>query len=115
MANFTKIMHRLQNAINTAFDVKLLIYTTQFYSDKKDGVCTCYHIKQSVYDNTKDRRINIEIFRAYSTVQCTLFLRDYWFKLNGWEVPHDNETWEQIKEERKNGKRPGQNRIDAGQ
>ena len=30
-----------------------------------------------------------------------LFLRDYWYEFNGWEVPNDNEVWNKVKAEYK--------------
>ena len=45
----------------------------------------------------KNRDVNIELFSTYSQLQLVLFLRDYWYTLNGWEVPQNNTVWEEIK------------------
>ena len=31
-------------------------------------------------------------------IQILLFLRDYWFEMNGWDIPTDNEMWNEIKQ-----------------
>lgn len=97
--NNQAMIKKLQNAINQKFDQRLLINQTQWYSDDRDSPVTVYTIKQSIYDDDRERNINIEVFSAYSPIQIVLWLRDYWYELNGWEVPKDNERWLQIKEE----------------
>lgn len=99
MANFARLAKRLQSAINqrTGDGAKLLINTQQWYSKDKGRTITSYVIKQSVTNGDKAYRHNIEMFHTYSQVQMVLWLRDYWYELNGWEVPHDNDTWEKLK------------------
>ena len=98
MAGYAHLAKKLQNAINQRSGAKLLINTQQWYSEDKGRAVTCYIIKQStVPGKGKKRTKAIELFKTYSQVQMVLWLRDYWYELNGWEVPHDNETWEEIK------------------
>ena len=101
MANFARLAKKLQSAINqrTGDGAKLLINTQQWYSKDKGRTVTSYVIKQSITDGDKLYRQNIELFRTYSQVQMVLWLRDYWYELNGWEIPHNNETWEELKRE----------------
>lgn len=87
---------RLQTACRKLFGVKLLINSRQWYSDDKDMAMTLYVIQEVMYDDAGNKK-NIELFKTYSQVQLVLFMRDYWYKLNGWEVPTDNEKWEAIK------------------
>lgn len=87
---------RLQTACRKQFGVKLLINSRQWYSDDKDMAMTMYVIQEVMYDDARNKK-NIELFKTYSQVQLVLFMRDYWYKLNGWEVPTDNEKWEAIK------------------
>lgn len=100
MASFAHLAKRLQSAINqrTGDGAKLLINTQQWYSKDKGRTVTSYVIKQSITDGDKLYRHNIEMFRTYSQVQMVLWLRDYWYELNGWEVPTDNKTWEELKQ-----------------
>lgn len=97
---------KLQKAINENFDAKILINKTQFYSKEADKPLELLVIKKAVWDNDKQRYKNIELFSTPSDIQIVLWLRDYWYELNGWEVPTDNEEWTKAKEryeERHNG------------
>lgn len=97
MANkYLNTAKKLQNAINVTFGLKLLINTTQWYSEEKRCLVTMYTLKQ-VTNNEKGKRANIDLFKTYSTIQLTLFLRDYWYELQGLEIPTDNAIWEGIK------------------
>lgn len=98
MAKFAQTAKKLQNAINQRSGAKLLINTQQWYSEDKGRAVTSYVIKQSVTEpGDKPYRHSVELFRTYSQVQMVLWLRDYWYELNGWEVPTDNNTWEEAK------------------
>lgn len=99
MANSNIVMvKKLQQAINGKGE-KILYTTNQFYSDEQDRPVTIYSIKKAIFNEEKKRNINIELFSSTSILQIVLFLRDYWYELNGWEVPTDNEQWNKIKEE----------------
>lgn len=101
MASYAQVAKKLQSAINqrTGDGAKLVINTQQWYSPDKGRTITSYIIKQSVtVDKDKPYRQNIELFRTYSQVQMVLWLRDYWYELNNWEIPHDNKTWEALKD-----------------
>lgn len=91
------MIKRLQAAINEKFHEKLLYNKTQWYSDKQDRPVTTYVIRKAVWDDDKGKSINKELFKSTSQIQIVLFLRDYWYRLNGWEVPTDNEQWNEIK------------------
>lgn len=93
-------IHRLQTAINQRFGERLLINKQQFYSDKQDRPITVYYVKKAVYNPQKKRNQNIELFSSTSEIQILLFMRDYWYKLNGWDIPQDNEMWNDIKAKR---------------
>jgi len=101
MASYARLAKKLQSAINqsTGDGAKLLINTQQWYSKDKGRTITSYVIKQSITDGDKLYRHNVELFRTYSQVQMVLWLRDYWYELNGWEVPTDNDTWEELKKQ----------------
>lgn len=97
MASNSVNIHKLQRAIN-ARGYKILYSTSQFYSDKQDRPVTMYSIKQAVYDEEKGRNRSVELYKSTSQIQIVLFLRDFWFEINGWEVPKDNEQWNAIKD-----------------
>lgn len=95
------MIHKLQTAINGK-GYKLLYNKTQFYSDKQNRPVTQYTIKQVVEDDkdtgTNKRHHHIELFKTCSQIQVVLFLRDFWYEINGWEVPTDNTLWNEAKE-----------------
>lgn len=97
---FLPTIKKLQKAINTNFDQKILVNKTQFYSEDTDSIIEMIVIKQAVYDPNKKRITNIKLFESTSDVQIVLYMRDIWYKLNGWEIPTDNEMWEDIKKKK---------------
>lgn len=94
---YMSLAKKLQGACNRSFGVKLLINSKQWYSEDQGRAVTQYSIHQSVWNKEKQKDKNIELFKTYSQIQLLLFMRDYWYKLNGWEVPKDNEIWEEVK------------------
>ena len=84
---------KLQRAINDKYDAKILVNTTQYYSEKSNRAMSMISIKQAQWDEEKQRYRNIELFASPSDVQIVLWLRDYWYNLNGWEIPKDNPQW----------------------
>lgn len=94
---------KLQTACKKRFGVKLLINERQWYSDDKDMAITVYSVHQ-VINNENKRTQSVELFKTYSQIQLVLFLRDFWYKLNGWEIPTDNKTWEEVKRQYDNSK-----------
>ena len=90
MASNSTNIHRLQRAINEKGG-SILYNTTQFYSVEQNRPVTIYIIKQALWDDDKQKYVNVELFSSTSQIQILLYLRDYWFPMNGWEVPTDNE------------------------
>lgn len=92
------MIKKLQRAINEKFGQKILVNHTQFYSEKSEQVLEMIVVKKSIYDEEKQKSKQIELFSSTSDVQIVLYLRDYWYELNGWEVPTDNEEWQIAKQ-----------------
>lgn len=97
MASNSVNIHKLQSAINGK-GYKILYSTSQFYSIKQDRPVTVYQLRQAVWDEEKQKTRSVEIFKSTSQLQILLFLRDFWYEVNGWEVPTDNESWNRAKE-----------------
>ena len=91
------MIKKLQTAINQKFGEQLLYERRQFYSHDQNRPVNMYYIKKAFYDPERKKTDAIEIFKAASQIQIILFLRDYWFELNGWEIPTDNYEWNAIK------------------
>lgn len=93
-SKYIRIAKKLQTASRKLFGVKLLIDQRQWYHKDKDMAVTAYTLYQVDEDKKPSK---IKLFQTYSQVQLVLFMRDLWYELNGWEVPTDNEIWEEIK------------------
>ena len=75
----------------------------QFYSDKQNRPITQYTIRQVVDDpeaiGTNNKRTQyIELFKSCSQIQIVLFLRDFWYEINGEQPPTDNKMWLEAKQ-----------------
>ena len=95
---FGSTIKKLQRAINEKFGEKILVNHTQFYSEEAERVLEIIVVKKSIYDEDKKKSKQVELFSSTSDVQIVLYLRDYWYELNGWEVPTDNEEWQIAKQ-----------------
>lgn len=84
---------KLQAAINTKFGDQLLYDRRQFYSTKENRPINMYTIRKQVYSKSKGRPDSITLFKSSSQIQTILYLRDYWYERNGWEIPIDNPEW----------------------
>ena len=93
-----KLVKKLQTAINQKFGERLLINQTQFYSEQMQKPITIISVRKAIVDDEDPKRKtkSVELFKSCSDTQILLFLRDYWYTLNGWEIPDDgkrgNET-----------------------
>ena len=94
----SRTIQKLQRALEFEGEL-ILIATSQFYSMDKHKFVTRYHVKKQVPGEEKNRSTQIELFSSCSQIQITLFLRDYYYETKGWEVPTDNEIWNQAKAE----------------
>lgn len=97
MNSNTTMIKKLRSAINLKGE-RLLYNTSEFYSEEQNRTVTIYTIKKQVWNPKLQKNKNIELFHSTSQIQIVLFLRDYWYKLNGMELPTDNEKWNKIRE-----------------
>lgn len=97
---FLPMIKKLQKAINVNFDKKILVNKSQFYSDRSEKIIEMIVIKQAVWDAEKKKIVNIKLFESTSDIQIVLYLRDLWYRLNGWEIPTDNKMWNDIKKKK---------------
>ena len=87
---------KLQNAINNNFGSRIVINKTQYYVEKDDKYAEVIIVKQATPQENGRMKYE-ELFSSGSDIAILLFLRDYWYGLNGWEIPTDNEYWEEQK------------------
>ncbi len=104
--NFMKMARKLQTAIKQKYNINLLINTNQWFHNEKNTAINVYSVKQSVYNEAKQKNVTTDLFVTYSQIQLLLFMRDLWYELNGFELPTDNPVWEQLKLEYKQTQKP---------
>lgn len=97
MYNLDRTIKRLKIAIRQKADIKLLITTKEWFSESKQVLMPYYIISQHHYNSETKKSTQEEIFRCGNKIQVVLFLRDYWYNLNGWDIPKD-EYWDEKKE-----------------
>lgn len=97
MNSMSTMIHKLQTAINSKGE-RITYNTSQFYSEEKKRPVTKYIIKKAIPNEDNPKRSHqVELFSAYSQLQIVLYLRDYWFTLNGIELPKDNKMWNMLR------------------
>lgn len=94
-----RTIRKLQLACNTKFNEQLCYNVVQFWSDKAKRNINRYTIVKQIDDPATGKRGKEELFGTYSLIQVVYFMRDYWYLLNGIELPTDNEKWNKIREE----------------
>lgn len=90
------MIKKLQSAINDKFGQKLLFNQTQWYSEEAKRPITVYRLSKPIESDSK-KKGSVELFSSYSQINIVFWLRDYWYELNGWEIPCD-EHWEKEKQ-----------------
>lgn len=97
MYNLEGTIKKLKIAIRNKYNIKLLITTKEWFSEQKQVLMPYYIIYQHHYDAKTKKSSQEELFRCGNKVQVVLFLRDYWYTLNGWDIPKDK-FWDEKKE-----------------
>ena len=110
--SYKKLIYKLQTACNKEFNARLLYNKTQVYSEKADKPVTFLCIRQATIDE-RGKRKNVELFNTTSELYILMFLRDYWYALNGWEIPEGTEGWEKEKQKYQERKAKGITPQDA--
>lgn len=99
-ASNLSMIHRLQTAINQ-HGGRLLLDRAQFFSEDQKRPISMYRVCEVVgVANKLGHRKKNCLFETASQIQVVLFLRDYWFILNGKELPPivNNKIWGEIRE-----------------
>lgn len=105
MARMIPTAKKLIAALGTK-GVKLTLNTKQFIG-KEGQTHDVYSINRAEWDEEKGKYMHYELYKAVSPVRIVLFLRDMWYKENGWELPTDQELWNQLRPEIKGGDNNG--------
>ncbi len=93
------MIHKLQTAINENGGC-ILIDRVQFFSEEQGRPISLYKISTPGEVMKNGKRKKDELFLTPSQIQVVLYLRDYWYWMQGKEIPTDNEMWNDIKKEK---------------
>ena len=96
MPSNANMIKKLVGALNRK-GLRILYTTSQFWSMTQGRPVTVYYIKQAVWDENKQKYVNVDLFKSPAQIQIVLFLRDMWYTVNGKELPQDNELWNEIR------------------
>ena len=101
--NLAQTSKKLIQALNSR-GYKVTFSSKQFMG-KEGQPHNMYSINKAIWDDEKGKYRHEELYSSTSMVRITLFLRDMWFEANGWELPTDQEAWNNIRKElrEKNG------------
>ena len=89
------MIHKLQKAINENGGL-ILLDKAQFFSDDQNRPITKYKI----CTRNSETRKKVVLFETSSQIQIVFYLRDYWFWMNGKEVPKGTDMWEDVKKQK---------------
>lgn len=101
MADINKSINKLIQALNSKG--QMLLYNKKQFMGKEGQPHNLYSVSKAVWDEDRQKFGSTELYKSTSTVRIALYLRDMWFEVNGWELPTDNEMWNQIREAMNNG------------
>lgn len=93
--NLIRTSKKIMQALNTR-DYKLTFNIKQFLGKDNKNV-SVYSINQAHWDDELGKYRHTELYSSASMVRITLFLRDMWYKENGWELPTDQPLWNDIR------------------
>lgn len=91
--NLNRTIKKLQLGIKVNHGVVLTTSRNEWYSKRMDMTINDYIIKQLVKNEETGKTQYVEIFKSTSKIQQVLFLRDFFYWLEGREIPCDNEMW----------------------
>lgn len=101
------MIHKLQVALNSK-GMRILCNRSQFYSEQQQRPVTIYKVSQSIPDEQSGKNQHIELFSSASQIQVVLFMRNFWYLINGMQIPPTNqmkgaqqfeEKWRQFEEQ----------------
>ena len=99
----TAITQNLILALNVNCGYKILMSRKQFYG-VEGYLHTNYCLANAVYDEERHKYRNVEMYSSLSITRIVMFLRDLWYYENGWELPLDNEWWNELRKDIDYGK-----------
>lgn len=80
-----------------------LTFSTKQFMGREGQPHNMYSISRAIWNDERHKYSHEEIYSTTSMVRVALFLRDMWYDENDWELPTDQEEWNKIREELRNG------------
>lgn len=95
--NLMQTSKKLIQALNSKG--RKLTFSTKQFMGREGQPHNMYSISEAIWNEEKRRYTHSEVYSTTSMVRVTLFLRDEWYKVNGWELPTDQAIWNTAREE----------------
>lgn len=93
--NLVRTSKKLIQALNSRGDS--LTFSSKQFKGHEGFIHSYYTVSQAVWNEEKQRYYHTELYSSSSMVRIVLFLRDRWYKLNGWELPTDQKKWNELR------------------
>lgn len=93
--NLGATARKLVKALNTKG--YMLTFSTKQFMGREGKPHNYYSINKAIWNDEKCRYNHTELYSSTSMVRIVLYLRDMWYKENGWELPTDQELWNTIR------------------
>lgn len=97
-ANLLATSKKLVKALNTRG--YMLTFSYKQFMGREGKPHNYYSINKAAWNEEKGKYHHTELYSSTSMVRIVLYLRDMWYKENGWELPTDQELWNTIRSER---------------
>lgn len=94
-----RTIRKIQRACNLLYDEHLCFNIVQFWSEQEKRNISRYTIVKQYNDKETGKHSKEELFASYSLINTVYFMRDYWYLLNGIELPTDYEKWNELRKE----------------
>lgn len=76
-----------------------LTFSTKQFMGREGAPHNYYIISKAEWCEEKNRYNHSDIYSSTSMVRIVLYLRDMWYLENGWELPTDQELWNDVRAE----------------
>lgn len=96
-ANLLAISKKLVKALNTRG--YMLTFSYKQFMSREGKPINYYSINKATWNDEKGKYHHQELYSSTSMVRIVLYLRDMWYKENGWELPTDQVKWNTIRSE----------------
>lgn len=94
-----RLIRKIQKACNVLYGEQLLYNINQFYSPQQKREINRYVLLKQIDNPDTGKSSREELYSTYSLINMVCFIRDYWYLLNGLDLPDDNKRWSELRKE----------------